>query len=174
MADQDVSAFARIDAQLADTTTFMREHGLVHFDAHLLNILTDGHGLYFSDFGLALSDQFDLSGPERAFLREHRCYDRDYTAAHLVNHHVAERVRGERNRRRFVRAWAAGDRPRDVPASAAAILTRYAATAAVFDDFHQSLMEHSKQTPYPRAELERTRARAGQHEGTDLVPHQST
>ncbi len=151
MADQDVSAFARVDAQLADTTTFMREHGLVHFDAHFLNILTDGHGLDFSDFGLALSDRFDLSGEERAFLREHRCYDRDYTAAHLVNHHVAERVRGERNRRRFVRAWAAGDRPRDVPASAAAILTRYAGTAVVFNDFRQSLMEHSKQTPYPRA-----------------------
>jgi hypothetical protein len=71
MADQDVSAFARVDAQLADTTAFMREHGLVHFDAHFLNILTDGHVLYFSDFGLALSDRFDLSDQERAFLREH-------------------------------------------------------------------------------------------------------
>ena len=151
MADQDVSAFSWVDTQLADTTAFMRERGLVHFDAHFLNILTDGHGLYFSDFGLALSDRFDLSDQERAFLREHRCYDRDYTAAHLVNHHVAERVRGERNRRRFVRAWAEGDRPRDVPASAAAILTRYADTTVVFNDFHQSLMEHSKQTPYPRA-----------------------
>jgi hypothetical protein len=165
MADQDVSAFARVDAQLADTTAFMREHGLAHFDAHFLNILTDGHALYFSDFGLALSDRFDLSDQERAFLREHRCYDRDYTAAHLVSHHVAERVRGERNRRRFVRAWAAGDRPRGVPASAAAILTRYAGTAVVFNDFHQSLMEHSKQTPYPRAELEQIRASAGQREG---------
>jgi len=165
LADQDVSAFSRVDAQLADTTAFMRERGLVHFDAHFLNILTDGHGLYFSDFGLALSDQFDLSDQERAFLREHRCYDRDYTAAHLINHHVAERVRGERNRRRFVRGWAAGDRPRGVPASAAAILTRYAGTAVVFNDFHQSLMEHSKQTPYPRAELEQIRASAGQREG---------
>jgi hypothetical protein len=84
---------------------------------------------------------------------------------------VAERVRGERDRRRFVRAWAEGDRPRDVPASAAAILTRYADTTVVFNDFHHSLMEHSKQTPYPRAELERIRARAGQHEGltTDIA-----
>ena len=32
-------------------------------------------------------------------------------------------------------------------------------------------MEHSKQTPYPRAELERIRARAGQREGftTDIA-----
>jgi hypothetical protein len=44
-------------------------------------------------------------------------------------------------------------------------LTRYAGTAVVFNDFHQSLMEHSKQTPYPRAELEQIRASAGQREG---------
>jgi hypothetical protein len=171
MPDQDLSAFARVGAQLAGTAAFMRERGLVHFDAHFLNILTDGHGLYFSDFGLALSDRFDLTGQERAFLREHRCYDRDYTAAHLVNHHLADRVRGERDRRRFVRAWAEGDRPRDVPASAAAILTRYAGTAAVFTDFHHRLMEHSKQTPYPRAQLERIRARTRQHKGltTDIA-----
>lgn len=160
MADQNVSALGRADAQLADTTTFMREHGLIHFDAHFLNILTDGHGLYFSDFGLALSDRFDLAAEEAAFLREHRCYDQDYAAAHLVNHHVAERVRGDRDRRQFVRAWAAGDRPRDVPASAAAILTRHAGTTVALDDFHQRLIEHSRQTPYPRAELDRVRARA--------------
>lgn len=170
IAGQDVSAFSRVDTQLADTTVFMREHGLVHFDAHFLNILTDGHELYFSDFGLALSDRFDLSDEEMAFLRQHRCYDRDYTVAHLVNHHVAERVRGERSRRSFVRAWAAGDRPRDVPASAAAILTSYADTAVVIDEFHQSLMERSMQTPYPRAELDKIRARSGQREGftTDI------
>jgi len=164
LADQDLSAFARVDAQLASTTAFMRERGLVHFDAHFGNILTDGHGLYFSDFGLALSDRFDLSDQERAFLREHRCYDRDYTAAYLVNQHVAERVRGERDRRGFVRAWAAGDRPGDVPATAAAILTRYAGTAVVFNDFHHNLMEHSKRTPYPRSELDCIRAHAGQRE----------
>jgi hypothetical protein len=171
MADRDISAFARVDAQLTGTTAFMREHGLVHFDAHFLNILTDGYELYFSDFGLALSDRFHLSDQERAFLREHRCYDEDYVAAHLINHHVAERVRGERDRRRFVRAWATGERPREVPASAAAILTRHADTTVVLNDFHQSLMERSKQTPYPWAELKRIRARAGQREGftTDIA-----
>jgi hypothetical protein len=38
-------------------------------------------------------------------------------------------------------------------------------TAAVFHDFHHNLMELTKHTPYPQAELERIRARAGQHEG---------
>jgi hypothetical protein len=44
-----------------------------------------------------------------------------------------------------------------VPASAAAILTRHAGTAVLIDDFHQNLMERSKQAPYPRAGLERIR-----------------
>ena len=113
MADQDLCAFARVDAQLGDTTAFMRERGLVHFDAHFLDILTDGHGLYFSDFGLALSDQFDLSPrkglPARAPLLRPGLHRRSL----LVDQHVAERVRGEPDRRRFVRAWAAGDRPRE-------------------------------------------------------------
>ena len=75
---------------------------------------------------------------------------------------VTLEVEGVRVFVKQVPVTAAGDRPRDIPASAAAILTRYAGTAVVFDDFHQSLMEVSKQTPYPRAELERIRARAGQ------------
>ena len=150
IADQDVSVFSRIDMQLADTTAFMREHGLVHFDAHFLNILTDGHGLYFSDFGMALSDRFDLSDQEMAFLREHRWYDRVYTAAHMVNYHLAERVRGARERSAFVRAWAAGDRPRDVPASAAAVLTRYAEMAAVFNEFPRRRPPLSRhRAPFP-------------------------
>ena len=169
-ADQDLSAFSRVDTQLADTTAFMRGRGLVHFDAHFLKHLDRRPRTVFSDFGLALSARFDLSDQERAF-RASTAATTGTTRAHLVNHHVAERVRGERDRRRFVRAWAAGDRPRDVPASAAAILTRYAGTTVVLNDFHQSLMEHSKQTPYPRGELERIRARAGQRQGftTDIA-----
>ena len=171
LADQDVSVFARVEEQLADTTTFLREHGLVHFDAHFRNVLTDSHELYFADFGLALSDRFDLSGPERAFLREHRHYDRDYTVAHLViphlvSQHVPVRERGGRDRRQFVRAWAEGDRPRDVPAIAAEILTRHAATTVVIDDFHHALLEASMRTPYPRTELDQIRDRAGQHKAS--------
>jgi hypothetical protein len=70
----------------------------------------------------------------------------------LVNHHVAERVRGGADRRRFIRGWADGDRRSDVAAPAALILGRHARTAAVMDDFHRRLCE-SKQARYPAEEF---------------------
>ena len=33
----------------------MNTHGLVHFDAHFGNVLTDGRRLFVADFGLATS-----------------------------------------------------------------------------------------------------------------------
>jgi serine/threonine protein kinase len=154
LSDQDLSAFGRIDEQLADTVAFMRERGLVHFDAHFNNILTDGRRLYVSDFGLALSSRFELSDQEAHFLSEHWNYDRHYTTAHLINYHLAERVRGDQVRRRFVRDWAEGKRTDNVPATAASILTKHACTAVVMDDFHRRLFEESKQVPYPKTQFE--------------------
>ncbi|MDH6125650.1 protein kinase family protein [Kitasatospora sp. GP82] len=158
LAGQDSSAFARVDEELAQTAAFMRSRGLVHFDAHFHNILTDGHRLYFSDFGLALSSRFELSPEEADFLARHRGYDHGYTAAHLVNHHLVERVRGSLDRRRFVREWAEGRRPEGVPAAMASVLTRHARTAVVMDEFHRRLCDESKEVPYPAAELARCAA----------------
>lgn len=39
-------------------------------------MLTDGHALYLSDFGLASCQRFDLDADERRFLAEHADYDR--------------------------------------------------------------------------------------------------
>lgn len=63
----------------------MNARGLLHFDAHFQNILTDGRRLYFADYGLALSSQFDLSPSETSFFELHRTYDRCYTRSWLVN-----------------------------------------------------------------------------------------
>ncbi|MFF2503082.1 hypothetical protein ACFVTY_06840 [Streptomyces sp. NPDC058067] len=49
----------------------MNSRGLLHFDAHFQNILTDGRRLYFADFGLALSSRFDLSPSEAGFFERH-------------------------------------------------------------------------------------------------------
>ncbi|MEV2272740.1 protein kinase family protein [Nonomuraea africana] len=154
LAGQDISAYTRVDEELTAGAAFMRGKGLVHFDAHFGNILTEGDHLYFSDFGLALSSRFDLSAEERRFLSLHRDYDLAYTAAHLVNHHLAERVRGEMEVRRFVREWPERDRPEGVPAQAAALLTKHARTAVTMSDFHRRLFDESKETPYPAAELD--------------------
>ena len=154
LADQGPAAYRRVDEELAATAAFMRSRGLIHFDAHFLNLLTDGEHVYFSDFGLALSTDFELSPEEREFFERHRDHDRAHVAGHLVLHHVADSVRGSAERDRFVRDWAEGARPQAVPASAAALLTRHARTATVLYDFRRRLRDESKRTPYPAAELD--------------------
>ncbi|MET8536950.1 protein kinase family protein [Streptomyces sp. NPDC005065] len=110
LAGQDDPAESlRADTELADTADFMRARGLVHFD----NILTDGRQLYFSDFGLALSDGFELTPQEADFLGRHWSYDRAQVAAQMVWYHPAERLRGTQDDTDFVRDWAEGVRPRD-------------------------------------------------------------
>jgi thiamine kinase-like enzyme len=45
------SACAMVERELAAGTSFMNARGLLHFDAHFENVLTDGERLYFADFG---------------------------------------------------------------------------------------------------------------------------
>jgi serine/threonine protein kinase len=62
-------------AALCQTVTFLRQHRIVHFDAHFGNVLTDGHEFYLADFGLALDGTFELTATERRFLDRHQYYD---------------------------------------------------------------------------------------------------
>ncbi|MFE2376466.1 protein kinase family protein [Streptomyces sp. NPDC059398] len=144
-----------IDEELARGSDFMRSRGLVHFDAHFANVLTDGRRLYFADFGLALSSGFELRPAEAEFLSSHLLYDRGHTAGHLLRHHLPDGLRGGREHEVFLREWITGHRPDDVPAEIAAIIDRHARTALVMDEFHRRLLTGSKRTPFPAAEIER-------------------
>ncbi len=53
------SIYPWMNDALMGGVSFMSSHGLIHFDAHFDNILTDGELVYFADFGLALSKGFD-------------------------------------------------------------------------------------------------------------------
>ncbi|MCO4773615.1 MAG: protein kinase family protein [Deltaproteobacteria bacterium] len=57
------------------TLRFLSEQGVIHFDAHLGNVLTDGQQVYLTDFGLQLDEEFALSDAERSFFEAHRNYD---------------------------------------------------------------------------------------------------
>lgn len=61
--------------QALEITAFLRSEGVVHLDANPSNVLTDGQRLFFADFGLFLTDDFDLSDVERSFLANHRYWD---------------------------------------------------------------------------------------------------
>ncbi len=62
-------------SETSDTIAFLRENGIIHFDVHFGNILTDGNRPFLTDFGLVLDKRFDLGETERAFFRKHTCFD---------------------------------------------------------------------------------------------------
>ncbi|NUP66688.1 MAG: hypothetical protein HOW71_31450 [Nonomuraea sp.] len=150
------TALPWMEDALTRGTAFMSAQGLVHFDAHFRNLLTDGRQVYFADFGLALSSRFELSPEEAEFLSDHLVYDRCYVPTHLLRHHLLDPVRGDVGREDFVREWATGRRRDGVPTRTAAFLDRHARTASVLDDFHHRLLTHSKRTPFPAAALRAT------------------
>ena len=60
---------------LRTTITFLRTKGIIHFDAHFRNILTDGKQIYLTDFGLVLDKSFTLTKDEESFFKQNRFYD---------------------------------------------------------------------------------------------------
>ncbi|MFJ3621335.1 protein kinase family protein [Streptomyces iakyrus] len=149
-------ASALAERELAAGTSFMNSRGLLHFDAHFENVLTDGRRLYFADFGLALSTRFDLTRREAGFYDEHSAYDRCYTAGYLVNWLITALYGGDWEiRGELIRAWAEGRQPTGAPPGVAEILTRNAPVAEVMTDFYRTLQGKSRTTPYPRKRLER-------------------
>lgn len=131
-------------AALREAADLMAANGLIHFDAHLRNALTDGEHVYLADFGLALHDGFALSPAERAFHREHRDYDRVYTAAHLTHwlltHHLDVPWR---DADAWLRTHPDGDDR--LPPEAAAIVIRHRDEATRMSAFLRHLVEGDKQ-----------------------------
>ena len=61
--------------ELRTTINFLRTKGIIHFDAHFQNILTDGEHIYLSDFGLVLDKSFALTSDEESFFEQNMFYD---------------------------------------------------------------------------------------------------
>jgi hypothetical protein len=135
------------DRELRAATEVMRAAGMVHFDAHPGNVLTDGHRIYLADFGLALDHGFTLSPGEAAFLHLHRDWDRWDTRRYLVNW-LCGRLAPGADRSTVIRAGGPG-----LPAYARAVITRYGPTVLLLNDFYDRLVAGPKTTPYPAREL---------------------
>jgi|SRR5579871_306037 len=65
----------RILEDLRTTVDFLRTHGILHFDAHFYNIVTEGERAYLTDFGLVLDKSFALTEEEASFFKKHVFYD---------------------------------------------------------------------------------------------------
>jgi hypothetical protein len=131
------AAIAKVDEQVTEIARFINARGMLHFDLHFHNILTEGEQAYVTDFGLATCDGFDLDAAERGFFEQHRLYDRGYVAANLV---------------RWIDSQ---DPPAILPAKAAALTQRYRPIAALMGGFLDQLRNESKTTHYPADALER-------------------
>jgi hypothetical protein len=62
-------------ADLFTTVDFLSRQGIIHFDAHFNNVLTDGDRAYLTDFGLVLDLSFSLTKEEEDFFAQHIFYD---------------------------------------------------------------------------------------------------
>jgi hypothetical protein len=160
--DAMASACAMVESCLLTDVAFMNANGLMHFDAHFGNIVTDGQRLYITDFGLVTSARFDLSTQEASFLEHHRSHDLGYALMRLVNWLVTNvcgvavpQVGGPVQRNDYIRACAAGAEPAGAPPGIAAVIRRYAPVAAVMNDFYWDLFGVSRTTRYPAEKIER-------------------
>lgn len=138
---------------------FMGAHGLIHFDSHRFNILTDGSTFYFADYGLALSRSFGLSPEEEAFLTAHADYDWMVTIAEVLNG-VGGAVRGVDHYAELARDYAQGGNPDALPQSAAAYARRYAPAAVALNSYLRRMIQARKTAPYPAEEFYRARLAA--------------
>lgn len=143
-------ACAMVDEGMKAGISFMNSRGLLHFDVHFQNVLTDGRRLYFADYGLAISSRFEMSKEESAFFDQHEDYDRRYAAMYTAQWLLAE-LFGPwgAEREAQLRACARGEIPTGIPAKAAAILARDAPVAVVMLDFLRALQRDSRHVPYP-------------------------
>lgn len=136
-----------VDDSLRVTNHYMKTDGLLHFDAHFRNILTDGETLFLTDFGLALSEKFELNPAEVGFLREHRNYDEACTAVNLL-HCIITSIFGKDHWELKLRQIIENGLNELTPA-VAKFIKRYGLIALTMDEFFQKLQKESKFTPYP-------------------------
>lgn len=161
-AEAVAAACTMVESGLFALAEVMAADGLVHFDTHFGNILTDGRRLHLTDFGLATSTRFDLSAPEATFLADNRSHDLAYMLTRLVNWLVTTECVGAlpRNtpagrRNAYVRRCATGAVPASVLPEIADVIRRHAPIAAILNDFYWDFYGTSRLTPYPAAEAER-------------------
>lgn len=150
-------AIEMVERHLKDTIAFINSKGMLHFDAHFHNILTDGEQLYFSDFGLATSSQFALSKEELHFFQNHQNYDRCYVVTTLTSW-IISRLFGKDRLDEVLHDYANGKTPLLLPAALtpylSSIVKRYAPITLKMNTFFKTLKEENKQAPYPADELE--------------------
>ena len=136
---------ARLEQEANHVAAYMKSKGFLHMDGHDHNIQATPEHVYFSDFGLAMSDRFALSLQERAFFEKHQDYDRYYVAAKLVEGLLVATTPA-----RDIDSIIPQKKPcRPSPLQSAPPRKKYRPIALIMENFLQDLREKSKSTPFP-------------------------
>ncbi|MBS0287518.1 MAG: hypothetical protein JSR17_09490 [Proteobacteria bacterium] len=146
-ANEAQIAIEFVKKNLFATNRFMHNHGLIHFDAHFENILTDGKLLYLSDFGLALSSKFELTPQEQNFLTRHQNYDDACAVVNLL-HAIITALFGKEDWEVKLKDYIAHPQKHLTPTTNE-MIKHYAPIALAMDAFFQELQKKSKLTAYP-------------------------
>jgi hypothetical protein len=151
-------AMAMVESELRTGTAFMAGRGMIHFDAHFDNVLTDGHRLYFADLGLAARTDFALCPDEIELVERARTHDVAHTLTRLVNWAVStfagpSCAEDPVVRNAFVQACARGAAATALPEPAADVVGKYAPLASIVNAFYAELFTMRRDAPYPAAEI---------------------
>jgi hypothetical protein len=143
----------KFEQEILSTISFMHKNGMFHLDTHPHNILTDGHSVYFADFGLMSDLKFDLSIAEKNFLKHHDDFDVGRAMMELCVAALAETT-GTLVDEATIRDYSAGHGKVRVPKELSKFIQRWGETAIVMDKFLTDLRnDPTKTTPYPEAEI---------------------
>ena len=71
---RDLRRLERTVPRVLDILSFLRSNGVIHFDAHHWNIVTEGRHPYLTDFGVVSDLSYQLTRPERAFFHRNTYY----------------------------------------------------------------------------------------------------
>lgn len=148
LASRKIDDLTQLEKELLLVTAFMQAKGFLHFDAHFHNLLTNGKHVYFADFGLAISQEFDLTVEERAFIDQHRDYDRMYVASELACAALKMSVEPSELEEAADQYLSEGPLDCTLPSPQDGIARRYRNLARLKENFMGDLRE-KKSTPYP-------------------------
>jgi hypothetical protein len=134
----------------------MESQDFLHFDAHFLNILTDGSSLYLSDFGLAMSKKFSLTSVELDFFNNHQSYDRCLSSFCFVRYIINTLPKTEKDDfRSKLNSCLYGEYDDYLSPAALEIIKRYGVIAQEMEQFRKELkMDVSKKISYPKDKIE--------------------
>ncbi|HEY9625408.1 MAG TPA: hypothetical protein V6C78_34130 [Crinalium sp.] len=156
---------------------FLRTKGIIHFDAHFHNILTDGEQVYLTDFGLALDKSFALTEEEEMFFEQNSLYDYGEVLrnlGHLIR--SSYNACSENDKYRIMKKYGIKDSLRPYEVGAILLdniqqiqadgdlvldefyissIVKYRRIIALMQDFFAEMWEnHQKDTPFPHTKLQ--------------------